>query len=75
MANDVVVLEGGSRDGESTHVSEGVRRLLAVSDAPGLLDLYEADGRTTEDGSLIFVHVGQESAEEIAPEMIHLPQP
>lgn len=74
MSQDVVVLEGGSRDGESTHVSDGVRRLLAVSDAPGLLDLYEADGRTTEEGSLIFVHVGQESADEIAPETVHLPR-
>ena len=72
MAEDVV-LEGGSRDGESTHVAEGVRRLLAASDAPGLLDVYEADGRTTDDGSLVFVHAGQDSAEGVAPEMLHSP--
>lgn len=72
MAEDVV-LEGGSRDGESTHVAEGVRRLLAASDAPGLLDVYEADGRTTDDGSLVFVHAGQDSAEGVSPEMLHSP--
>ena len=65
-----MVLEGGSRDGESTQVAEGVRRLLATSDAPGLIDVYEADGRTAPvsgGDALVFVHVGQESAEGIAP--------
>jgi hypothetical protein len=76
MADDLVVLEGGSRSGESTIVQEGVRRLLAVSDAPGLLDVYEADGRTAcvnGADALVFVHVGQEPAEGIAPELLHAP--
>ena len=73
MAEDVVVLEGGSRDGESTRVAEGVRRLLAASDAPGLLDVYEADGRTTDEGELVFVLVAQESSEGMAPELLHFP--
>jgi hypothetical protein len=71
MTEDVVTLEGGSRDGESTHVAAGVRRLLAASDAPGLVDVYEADGRTSEDGALVFVHVGQEPADGMANEMLH----
>ncbi len=64
MAEELARLEGGSRDGESTHIAEGVRRLLARSDAPGLLDVYEADGRTSDDGSLVFVHAGQEPADD-----------
>jgi hypothetical protein len=79
MAEEEVLLEGGSRDGESTVVPEGVRRLLAVSAAPGLLDIYEADGRTRtlDDGTeaLVFVLAGQESAEGIAPELLHFPSP
>jgi hypothetical protein len=76
MAEETVLLDGGSRDGESTVVQEGVRRLLAASDAPGLIDVYEADGRTaTVNGTeaLVFVHAGQESAEGVAPEMLHPP--
>lgn len=74
MADEVVRLRGGSRDGESTVVADGVRRLLAASEAPGLLDVYEADGTADGDGALVFVHVGQESAEGVAPEMLHPPQ-
>ena len=65
MAEELVVLRGGSRDGESTMVQEGVRRLLAASDAPGLVDVYEADGSTAhvhgnDPDALVFIHVGQE---------------
>ena len=79
MSNELVVLRGGSRDGESTTVQEGVRRLLAASEAPGLLDVYEANGETQElDGNselaLVFVHVDQVSAEGVAPELLHPPQ-
>ena len=78
MSDELVVLRGGSRDGESTKVDSGVRRLLAMSAAPGLLDVYEADGTTAHvDGNaedaLVFVHAGQEPAEGIAPEAMHLP--
>lgn len=78
MADELVVLRGGSRDGESTTVQDGVRRILAASDAPGLLDVYEANGQTqhvrgnTED-ALVFEHAGQESAEGVAPELLHGP--
>jgi hypothetical protein len=76
MAQELVVLEGGSRDGEQTVVHEGVRRLLAASDAPGMLEVYEADGRTrhlpgNDQDAFVFVLVGQEPAGEVAPEMLH----
>jgi hypothetical protein len=78
MADELVVLRGGSRDGESTTVEEGVRRILAASDAPGLLDVYEANGETQElrgntEPALVFEHAGQEPAEGVAPEMLHPP--
>ena len=80
MADELVVLRGGVRDGESTVVQEGVRRLLAASDAPGLVEVYEANGLTEHvpgnDGeALVFVHAGQEPAGELAPELQHAPTP
>ena len=78
MGDELVVLRGGSRDGESTEVDEGVRRILAASDAPGLIDVYEANGETqalrgNDELALVFVHVGQEPADGVAPEMLHPP--
>jgi len=78
MADELVVLRGGSRDGESTQVDSGVRRLLAASEAPGLLDVYEDSGETTHlagntEPALVFVHAGQEAADGVAPEMLHPP--
>jgi hypothetical protein len=78
MTDELVVLRGGSRDGESTLVDEGVRRVLAVSDAPGLLDVYEANGETehlrgNDEPGLVFVHAGQVPADGVAPELLHLP--
>ena len=46
MADELVVLRGGSRDGESTTVQDGVRRLLAASAAPELRDVDDANGET-----------------------------
>ncbi len=79
MSDELVVLRGGSRDGESTTVQEGVRRLLAASAAPGLIDVYEANGETaTVEGNpgdaLVFIHAGQEPADGVASEMLHPPQ-
>lgn len=76
MADELVVLRGGSRDGESTVVQDGVRRLLAASDAPGMLDVYEANGETAhvagnEGDALVLIHVGIEPAGDVAPEMLH----
>lgn len=79
MSDELVVLRGGVRDGESTSVQEGVRRLLAASDAPGLIEIYEANGETAElpgndRVALVFVHVGQEPAGNLAPELQHAPE-
>ena len=80
MSEELVVLRGGVRDGESTTVQDGVRRLLAASDAPGLVEIYEANGETSEvegnsEPALVFIHVGQEPAGELAPELQHSPSP
>ena len=76
MSDELVVLRGGSRDGESSRVAEGVRRILTASPAPGLLDVYEANGETAHvagnnDDALVLIHVGQEPAGDIAPELLH----
>lgn len=78
MADELVVLRGGSRDGESTRVEPGVRRVLAASEAPGLLDVYEASGDTVHlPGNVEHAHVfllsGQEPADGVAPELLHAP--
>ena len=80
MAEDLVVLRGGVRDGDSTTVQSGVRRLLAASDAPGMIEIYEANGETgrvrgNSEDALVFVHVGQEPAGDLAPELQHSPTP
>jgi hypothetical protein len=79
MADELVVLRGGVRDGETTVVQEGVRRLLAASDAPGLVEVYEANGETqsvrgSHDDALVLLHVGQEPAGDLAPELQHTPR-
>ncbi len=80
MSDELVVLRGGVRDGDSTMVQAGVRRLLTASDAPGMVEVYEANGETAHvrgnsDDALVFIHVGQEPAGDIAPEMQHSPSP
>lgn len=79
MADELVVLRGGIRDGETTVVQEGVRRLLAASDGPGLVEVYEANGQTqtvsgSDEDALVFLHVGQEAAGDLAPELQHSPR-
>jgi hypothetical protein len=76
MSDQLVLLRGGSRDGESTTVHEGVQRLMAVSDAPGLLDVYEVSGETAHMGgnpgdALVFTHTGQVPTDGIAPDTLH----
>jgi hypothetical protein len=80
MADELGVLRGGVRDGESTTVQEGVRRLIAASDAHGMVEVYEANGETdrvrgNSDDALVFLHVGQEPAGDLAPELQHSPTP
>ena len=78
MSEELVVLRGGVRDGDSTTVQAGVRRLIAASDAPGMVEIYEANGETdhvrgNSGEALVFIHVGQEPAGDLAPEMQHSP--
>jgi hypothetical protein len=74
----LVVLRGGSRDGESTVVDEHVDRLLAASDAPGMVDVYEVTEdrehvRGNDEPAIVFNFVGQEPIGDMAPSMIHMP--
>ena len=80
MAHVTVVLRGGSRDGESTVLDEAVTRLVAVSEAPGLLDVYQASDEVEEVASnpepaRVFNFTGQEPADGWAPEAIHMQAP
>ncbi|MDQ1674529.1 MAG: hypothetical protein QOC98_3091 [Frankiaceae bacterium] len=73
----VFLLRGGGRDGEVTTVTEGLTRLYAVSDAPGLVDVYELIDETAEhpeaDGPVgVFEFTGQDTAEGLAPELQHM---
>ena len=52
--------------------------MLAASDAPGLLEVYEANGETQKicgnpDLALVFVHIGQQAAGDLAAEHLHDP--
>jgi hypothetical protein len=74
----LVVLRGGSRDGESTTVDDEVERLLAASDAPGMVDVYEATDETApvrgnDEPAIVFVFSAQEPIGDLAPEMLHMP--
>ncbi len=83
MAGDsdpTFLLRGGGRDGELTTVVEGLTRLYAVSDAPGLVDVYERSDEMVEhpdaDGRVgVFDFVGQETSEGLAPELQHMQGP
>jgi hypothetical protein len=75
------LLRGGGRDGEVTTVSDGLTRLYAVSDAPGLVDVYERTEEIVEhhpeaDGPVgVFEFTGQETTEGLAPELQHMQGP
>jgi hypothetical protein len=74
----LIVLRGGSRDGESTDVDEHVERLLAASDAPGLIDVYGATEETehlrgNDAAAIVYAFVGQEPVTDHAASNIHMP--
>jgi hypothetical protein len=74
----LVVLRGGSRDGESTNVDEHVERLLAASEAPGLIDVYEASDELArlagnDEPAIVYVFVGQEPVTEHEGTQLHMP--
>ena len=74
----VVLLRGGSRDGESTTVDEHVSRLYAASEAPGMVDIYEATEelahlRGNDEPAIIYRFADQEPVTETTA--THLPMP
>jgi hypothetical protein len=74
----LVLLRGGSRDGESTTVDEHVERLLAASEAPGLIDIYEASDELAhvagnDESAVVYRFVGQEPITEHEPANLHMP--
>lgn len=73
-----IVLRGGSRDGESTTVDEHVERLLAASDAPGLIDAYEATGETehvrgNDEPAIVYTFVEQVPLGDSTATHLHMP--
>lgn len=80
MAEITALLRGGSRDGESVILSAEVRRLLAHSAAPGLLDVYAATEeeqhlRGNSQPATVFTYVGQEDAAQFSSDDVHLHAP
>ncbi len=74
----LVLLRGGSRDGESTTVDESVERVLAASHAPGLIDVYDradelAHVAGNDEDALVYVFSGQEPATEVPAANLHMP--
>ena len=74
----MVVLRGGSRDGESTNVDEHVERLLAASEAPGLIDIYEATEQTVhlagnDERAIVYTFVAQEPITDHEGTQLHMP--
>jgi hypothetical protein len=74
----MIVLRGGSRDGESTDVDEHVERLLAASDAPGMIDIYEATVETepvrgNDEPAIVYSFVGQEPIGDTSATHLHMP--
>jgi hypothetical protein len=74
----LVLLRGGSRDGESTTVDEHVARLLAASEAPGMIDIYEASDEVAhvagnDEAAIVFLFVGQEPVTDTSATHLHMP--
>ena len=74
----LVLLRGGSRDGESTTVDEHVARLYAASDAPGMVDIYEATEelahvRGNDDAAIVYRFADQEPITETTATHLHMP--
>lgn len=75
----LVLLRGGSRDGESTTVDEHVERLYAASAAPGMVDIYEATEETehlrgNDEPAVVYVFADQQPKGDVV-DPLHLHQP
>lgn len=74
----LVLLRGGSRDGESTTVDDHVDRLYAASAAPGMVDIYEATGemasvRGNDEPAVVYRFTDQEPVTETTATHLHMP--
>jgi hypothetical protein len=74
----LILLRGGTRDGESTVVDEHVERLLAASQAPGLIDVYEATDEIAhvpgnDESAIVYAFAGQEPVTEHEGTPLHMP--
>jgi hypothetical protein len=74
----LVLLRGGSRDGESTTVDESIERLLAASHAPGLIDIYDRTDELShipgnDEDALVYLFTGQQPATEVPIANLHMP--
>ena len=74
----LVLLSGGSRDGESTELDEHVERLYAASEAPGMIDIYEATDqlahvRGNDDKAIVYSFVDQEPVGDMPAAHLHMP--
>jgi hypothetical protein len=74
----LVLLRGGSRDGESTDLDEHVERLYAASEAPGMIDVYEAtdelaDVRGNDDQAVVYRFVDQQPLDDSPLSSLHMP--
>jgi hypothetical protein len=74
----VVLLRGGSRDGESTSVDEHVMRLYATSEAPGMVDVYEVTDESvklagTEEGAIVYRFTDQEPITDTTVTHLQMP--
>lgn len=74
----LVLLRGGSRDGESTTLDVHVRRLYAASQAPGMVDIYEAtdelaDVRGNAEQAVVYAFADQEPLTDDTTMHLHMP--
>lgn len=74
----LVLLRGGSRDGESTTVDDSVERLLAASQAPGLIDVYERTDEVehvagNDEDAVVYAFSGQQPISEVPAAHLHMP--
>ncbi len=78
MADTIAVLRGGARDGQTTIVSDDVRRLRVASEAPGLVDVYESTGATehvrgNQQPGVVFEFRSQEPMTDEHGQVLRLP--
>lgn len=74
----VVLLRGGSRNGESTTLDEHVTRLYAASEAPGMVDVYEATDELVklagnDEGAIVYRFTDQEPVTDTTVTHLHMP--